>query len=766
MFEPDPEKECCKKRCMSHFVSANDARVVAARESLLDPSLTKLERKRLARQNWHTYLTIGTGDDRVRCCMTAAACIFVCSRAYLAPEKTLKRTRAEANTARAVKSVTLASWFMLLKEGLDVMPDEGWYMAPVMKRRHLYKEYLRDCARPTSSYQKCGEDYFLHVWRESFPEIRTRKHLRFAKCGFCVKWRGVEVSPKSTDKMVAEAKDRLRIHRNWTNRLERGLYHKKQEQAMASSHRFMSIAMDGTSQVINGFPHFREATKEDAKGNRLELHTQIAIVHGKAPRVMLAWENIAGDPNWTIQCLYNVLKHEERERDRLPPVLYLQLDNCTRENKNTYLFAYLCWLVERHVFEEVFVSYLPTGHTHFDPDQFASRMSVAMQHSDILSLMEYIQLIKKCSTPKANVELVEDVMDVKHLFNPSPSENAAFPVGTSRCHMARGLCTKSVQPGREWYMDPTSPLHWWVRRDADAKVVVMTKFTVEDENWSTTFYPWTQEAPRPQNRPVVEGFSCLETTDITIAPSKPLSAERVTELWDSLQKIQHRLTTEQWDGVLSTFLMVSEPSEPRDADPCEGSFCVDFLDPNDEHDHALLQPEKNGGLLLFRPTTLFPSQSAQNSARELRKTRGHASEPLVVGNFIAYVVHYTDDFPEDQKQDFWVGKITELDVPQRQVKVRKWNTGTVKNLALGERNSPQYKAYRNQTEWMTLDRVLQTFQLTERGNRIEAGVRRYIANALIHYKTATEAASQNSEVAVGIGADVLFPQVEVSSDAP
>ena len=102
-------------------------------------------------------------------------------------------------------------------------------------------------------------------------------------------------------------------------------------------------------------------------------------------------------------------------------------------------------------------------------------MSVAMQYSDILSLMEYIQLIEKCSTPKAGVELFEDVMDVKHLFNPSPSENAAFPVGTSRCHRTRGVCTKSVQPGREWYMDPTSPLHRWVRRDADAKVVVMTR---------------------------------------------------------------------------------------------------------------------------------------------------------------------------------------------------------------------------------------------------------------------------------------------------
>jgi hypothetical protein len=32
--------------------------------------------------------------------------------------------------------------------------------------------------------------------------------------------------------------------------------------------------------------------------------------------------------------------------------------------------ACLCWLAERLVFDEIFLLFLPTGHTHFDPDQY------------------------------------------------------------------------------------------------------------------------------------------------------------------------------------------------------------------------------------------------------------------------------------------------------------------------------------------------------------------------------------------------------------
>jgi len=39
--------------------------------------------------------------------------------------------------------------------------------------------------------------------------------------------------------------------------------------------------------------------------------------------------------------------------NRLPPVLYLQADNCVRENKNQYVIGFCELLVKEHIFNEV-----------------------------------------------------------------------------------------------------------------------------------------------------------------------------------------------------------------------------------------------------------------------------------------------------------------------------------------------------------------------------------------------------------------------------
>ena len=52
-----------------------------------------------------------------------------------------------------------------------------------------------------------------------------------------------------------------------------------------------------------------------------------------------------------VQVLMNVLN--ENELKNLPPVLYLQLDNCGRENKNKYLLGFCALLVTKNVFKKV-----------------------------------------------------------------------------------------------------------------------------------------------------------------------------------------------------------------------------------------------------------------------------------------------------------------------------------------------------------------------------------------------------------------------------
>src|SRR3569623_2086145 len=93
--------------------------------------------------------------------------------------------------------------------------------------------------------------------------------------------------------------------------------------------------------------------------------------------------DVANGPDESIECLQRTLKKEEERRGgKLPNTLFLQLDNCFRENKNTYMLGYLGWLIERGVFNRIYLNFHPVGHTH-KCDQCASRISRACHYANI-----------------------------------------------------------------------------------------------------------------------------------------------------------------------------------------------------------------------------------------------------------------------------------------------------------------------------------------------------------------------------------------------
>ena len=105
--------------------------------------------------------------------------------------------------------------------------------------------------------------------------------------------------------------------------------------------------MDGTQQLKWGWPQFAEITKKDGV-IRLKSHLMIALMSVGANRDCLIFDtmdNISHDANLTIECLHRCMEFHQNKYGNLPRTLNLQMDNCTRENKNTYMFAYLAWLV-------------------------------------------------------------------------------------------------------------------------------------------------------------------------------------------------------------------------------------------------------------------------------------------------------------------------------------------------------------------------------------------------------------------------------------
>lgn len=94
--------------------------------------------------------------------------------------------------------------------------------------------------------------------------------------------------------------------------------------------------------------------KNKSASNMWVLRTHITgvIVHGRRSYAFVDLNLWPHDSNLTINVLLQVLEREAREGP-LPPKLYLQLDNCWRENKNKFVFAFLAMLVKLGVFKEV-----------------------------------------------------------------------------------------------------------------------------------------------------------------------------------------------------------------------------------------------------------------------------------------------------------------------------------------------------------------------------------------------------------------------------
>jgi hypothetical protein len=538
-----------------------------------------------------------------------------------------------------------------------------------------------------------------------------------------VKYRSILSDRKLSEAVRLDARVRLKLHLAWANKRERGLYKFKRIIAIEEPARAISMSIDGTDKLDHGFPHFFEITKDD-DSVRFKISIVCAMVHGTNPYIYLAWEHLYSDPNLVCEVVTRTSRHEEGSRGVLPPNLFVQLDNCWRENKNTYVEKYLEFLVERGIHAQVLASFLPKGHTHFDCDQLASRIGEVLQHRDIKSVEALIEVLRHCYSPEPHVEFIDSVMDWKRLINPEhPKE---FPVGTAMCRPMRGLCTKSLpDQDQAYYMDETSPLHWRIRADAQGHVFLQTRHTVDtpEEQWSEPVYHWDTNAPRPQGRDRASTReSGLLVSDLKIAPYRVLKDRRIGELKSALEGVRTRLTEEEATEMDEIFELLKSPPAVQSL-PCpdnrwsfknEGYY-------RDGNQGEVVAPEE-----LHMPTqSIYHNLNEQNQARQFRN-EGVDTSKVCVGNFVAYTVDYTDDVAPEDQNEFWLGAVIEIDREAKSVKVRQYHTGT-KNNATHERNAAKYKRWTgpNQTTWLTKDRLLLKFEtLTERGRIHKASVRR------------------------------------------
>ena len=156
---------------------------------------------------------------------------------------------------------------------------------------------------------------------------------------------------------------------------------------------FISLIVDGMDQNMTMVLKMRQIVK-NIESRFVKTHLCGVLIHGIGLYADV-WIDAyyKHNSNQVITSDMHVIADVRQRKGRLPPTLQIQADNCTRENKNIYMFALCADLVGLGYFQEVQLCFLIVGHTHEDIDQRFSNILNTLKRTNIDSLKELLGLV-------------------------------------------------------------------------------------------------------------------------------------------------------------------------------------------------------------------------------------------------------------------------------------------------------------------------------------------------------------------------------------
>lgn len=126
------------------------------------------------------------------------------------------------------------------------------------------------------------------------------------------------------------------------HRRKRKLYYHHRDKAKKYPNDFACIAQDGMDQAKLFLPQLIVIAHAYASARKLRTHLTGELNHGRQLKGYFDLLQFPHDGNLTGNIILLELNSTEED---LPDTLYLQMDNCWRENKNQFVLNFLAVLV-------------------------------------------------------------------------------------------------------------------------------------------------------------------------------------------------------------------------------------------------------------------------------------------------------------------------------------------------------------------------------------------------------------------------------------
>ena len=285
----------------------------------------------------------------------------VCSQCWLAATGATKykllhcsRTiHGNKNMARVTDrlSSTLAWLKSYLLAVCDHMPTRNEYHLPCfLQWKDVHNElntYLG-----SKGMKKYSQPQFHHLMKSHFPHVKLPKYTRLGKCDLCLMLKDRK-SKATTEEERLQVQQEIILHN--ANQMNERIQYKQRclkagisllTQNLTDVEQYptdyLSIIIDGMNTVL--FPVSIPTPKSSSRVERMKLHIHGIIDHGHNHRQFYGsldhWSH-GSDYIATLLLHYINTKVLLPVLSSFPHTLYIQADNCWKENKNITIFCTL-----------------------------------------------------------------------------------------------------------------------------------------------------------------------------------------------------------------------------------------------------------------------------------------------------------------------------------------------------------------------------------------------------------------------------------------
>ena len=426
-------EDCCKREC-TNFIPTSKLREV--RKHLLDPANNQKQRKDILAtfvsqsQDGRSFFQVlgipvcGSFMRELAGGISTGLCNSLL-RTPKAPSGPTSEPLFVHQDGCNLKETFILSFLDTVKEeDGDRMPNENRTVLPQQTKREVFEAYRR--SELGNGRSPASEAFFVRVWYSRRPNLACRTYSKFTVCDICAAHR--EQMEAATTYIQ---KQEIRLHK--TQHYEfikdaRALYYQIRDHSVAHPQDTMSLIIDGAAQDKFAIPFFIERTKSSSSGVPLMSGIVGVLNHGarKQPGgayVFTVPPNQESGSNVFVSCIHWTLHHEQRRLKQLglplPEKLHVQVDNCSRENKNRFSHGYVEVLVAHGVFKQATIDYLPKGHTHEDIDQLfrvlGNRIKIAKRVNTVDKLRS---LFTETYNPRPVVQGLKTTTNMKALLGP------------------------------------------------------------------------------------------------------------------------------------------------------------------------------------------------------------------------------------------------------------------------------------------------------------------------------------------------------------